>query len=199
MVHPESKSAPTFSDFPLLLAPRDREFFKTEDHRLQKVGPLGGCDCADLFSYGSFVLNKVLGAIGSSEVSQNGPRTMLGPQKSAKNFFRSQFWGFCGDFTGIVQIAKVHRFGGSRGQIWNFGKISYPSRDFGKTIFRPLAARGRRKPPNFITDLESPIRGTIGSCRTNTGETHVFLQRIFEFWYMLKMAHFGPQLYLWNG
>ena len=92
--HPESKSTPTFSDFPLLLAPWDREFFKMKDHRLQNCALISRCAYAGRFYWVSIVLNKLLVQIllGNFEISV--PEHWRGPKKVPKKIFEADFGGF---------------------------------------------------------------------------------------------------------
>ena len=96
MPHPESKSTPTFSDFPLLLAPWDGEIFKTEDHRLQKVRRAVRCAFADRLCWRSFVLNKLLVQIAFQGSEIFDPKHRWGPKKVPKIFFDADFGGFAG-------------------------------------------------------------------------------------------------------
>ena len=53
------------------------------------------------------MLKKLLAEIVSSEVSQNGPRKMLGPKKVPNFFFDADFGGFAG----ILQVwSKLQKF-----------------------------------------------------------------------------------------
>ena len=107
MPHPECKSTPTFSDFPLLLAPWPREIFKTEDPRLQKIYHRFRYGCADLLSEGSPTLSKVLVQIVLGNFEKSAPEPWRCPKKVPKKIFDADFGGFAGILRLWSKLQKV--------------------------------------------------------------------------------------------
>ena len=107
MAHPEFKSTPTFSDFPSLLGPWPAPISQGADTLRKSYGFVRHEIWPVDRGSGLLPKSKIWGKSYSAILRYSPPSVFGAP----RNTVRSQFWGFCGDFRDIVQIAKSHRFG----------------------------------------------------------------------------------------